>query len=179
MNPTRVMYKRENGGIEYMSIVVVWVGSLCGFISLTWLILRQLEQMRERLTVTSSRSLMGGIDVRVQYRPDRTRVGLSARVELVEPKSGVRLLAGVRQERGDRYGAYVVDEPDAAISGPSIEIPLRRLRPDPIGVFAAVFYVEADGGEAPRTAAVKIDVWTDAGPTRLVSRVVEVQAINW
>src|SRR5580693_3454359 len=122
MKPTRVMYRRATVGVEYMFIVVVAAGSLCGFISLAWLIVRQVEQSRERLTVTSARSLTGGIDVRVQYRPDRTRVGLSARVQLLEPASGARLLAGVRQERGDRYGAYAIDEPDTAVFGPAIEV---------------------------------------------------------
>jgi hypothetical protein len=179
MNSTRVRYRCAAVGVEYMFIVVVAAGSLCGFISLAWLILRQVEETRERLTITSARSQTGGVDVRVQYRPDRTRVGLSARVELIEPTSGAKLLAGVRQERGDRYGAYAIDEPDTAVSGSRIEVPLRHLRPDPTGVFAAIFYVEAEGGEPPRSAKVKIEIWTEAGPTRLISRAAEVHAIHW
>lgn len=179
MKAIRVRYKRAPVGAEYMFIVVVAVGSLCGFISLAWLILGRLERNRERLTITSTRSLTGGVDVLAQYRPDRTRVGLSMRAEMIEPATGARLLSGVRQERGDRYGAYVVDEPDTAVAGRTIEVPLKHLRPDPHGVFAAVFYVEAEGGEPARSAKVRVEVWTEAGPTRLMSRVAEVRAIHW
>ena len=161
-----------------MFSVVFLLGSLCGFTSLTWLILQYRDQDRNRLVVTSTRSLTGGIDVLIQYRPPRTRVGLSARVTLIEPASA-HLLGGVRQERGDRYGAYAVDEPDTAVKGSSIETPLKRLRPDPLGVFAGVVYVSADDGEQPSTARIRLEIWTEAGPTRLAARDVEVRAIHW
>ena len=161
-----------------MTSVVFLLGSLCGFASLTWLILQYRDQDRNRLVVTSTRSLTGGIDVLIQYRPPRTRVGLSARVTLIEPKSA-HLLGGVRQERGDRYGAYAVDEPDAAVKGSAIETPLRRLRPDPVGVFAGVIYVSADQDNQPSSAKLRLEIWTEAGPTRLAARDVEVRAIHW
>jgi hypothetical protein len=161
-----------------MFSVVFLLGSLCGFTSLTWLVLQYRGQNRNRLVVTSTRSLTGGIDVLIQYRPPRTRVGLSARVTLIEP-ANAHLLGGVRQERGDRYGAYAVDEPDAAIKGASIETPLRRLRPDPLGVFAGVIYVSADQGDQPGAARIRVEIWTEVGPTQLAARDVEVRAIHW
>jgi hypothetical protein len=161
-----------------MLSVVFLLGSLCGFTSLIWLVIQQGYQDRGRLVVTSTRSLTGGIDVLVQYRPRRTRVGLSARVSLLEPGTA-HLLGGVRQERGDRYGAYSVNEPDVAVKGVSIETPLKHLRPDPLGVFAGVVYVSADEGDQPRTARLRLEIWTQAGPMRLAAREVEVRAIHW
>jgi hypothetical protein len=161
-----------------MLSVVFLLGSLCGFTSLIWLVIQQGYQDRGRLVVTSTRSLTGGIDVLVQYRPRRTRVGLSARVSLLEPGTA-HLLGGVRQERGDRYGAYSVNEPDIAVKGVSIETPLKHLRPDPLGVFAGVVYVSADAGDQPSTAKLKLEIWTQAGPMRLATRDVEVRAIHW
>ncbi len=161
-----------------MSSVVFLLGSLCGFISLTWLILQYRDLDRSRLSVTSTRSLTGGIDVLIQYRPRRTRLGLSARVRLIEPASA-HLVGGVRQERGDRYGAYAIDEPDAAVKGVAVETPLKRLRPDPLGVFAGVVYVNADQGDQPGAAKLRLEIWTEAGPTRLAARDVEVRAIHW
>jgi hypothetical protein len=158
--------------------VVFFFGSLCGFASLTWLLLQYRDKARNRLAVTSTRSLTGGIDVLIQYRPRRTRVGLSARVALTEPTSA-HLVGGVRQERGDRYGAYAIDEPDNAVKGQAIETPLRRLRPDPDGVFAGVIYVNADQGDQPSSAKLRLEIWTEAGPTRLAAREVEVRAIHW
>ena len=161
-----------------MISVVFFLGSLCGFAALTWLILQYLEQDRGRLAVTSTRSLTGGVDALIQYRPRRTRVGLSAKVTLIEPTTA-HLLCGVRQERGDRYGAYVIDEPDQTRKGRTIETPLKHLRPDPSGVFAGVIYVNADEGDQPSRAKVRLEIWTEAGPTRLATRDVEVQAIHW
>jgi hypothetical protein len=158
--------------------VVFILGSLSGFASLTWLILQYANQDRNRLSVASTRSLTGGIDVLIQYRPQRTRVGLSARVTLIEPATA-HLLGGVRQERGDRYGAYAVDEPDDAVRGASIETPLKHLRPDPLGVFAGVVYVNADQGDQPSMARLRLEIWTEAGPTRIAARDVEVRAIHW
>jgi hypothetical protein len=158
--------------------VVFLLGSLCGFASLTWLVLQYWTQDRNQLSVTSTRSLTGGIDVLIQYRPHRTRPALSARVTLIEPTTA-HLVGGVRQERGDRYGAYAIDEPDIAVSGQTIETPLRRLRPDPLGVFAGVVYVNAEQGDQPSTARLKLEVWTQAGPTRIAAREVEVRAIHW
>lgn len=161
-----------------MLAVVFLLGSLCGFTSLTWLIVQQRQQDRNRLIATSTRSLTGGIDVLIQYRPRRTRVGLSAKVSLLEPGTA-HLVGGVRQERGDRYGAYSVNEPDDAIRGVSIETPLKHMRPDPLGVFAGVVYVSADEGDQPNAARLKLEIWTEAGPMRLAAREVEVRAIHW
>jgi hypothetical protein len=161
-----------------MLAVVFFLGSLCGFASLTWLLLQYRDKDRNRFAVTSTRSLTGGIDVLIQYRPRRTRVGLSARVALIEPQTA-HLLGGVRHERGDRYGAYAVDEPGGAVKGQAIETPLKHLRPDPDGVFAGVIYVNADQGDQPSTAKLKLEIWTEAGPARLATREVEVRAIHW
>ena len=158
--------------------VVFLLGSICGYMSLIWLVLQYANQDRNRLAVTSTRSLTGGIDVLIQYRPQRTRLGLSARVTLIEPITA-HLVGGVRQERGDRNGAYAIDEPDIAVKGQTIETPLRRLRPDPLGVFAGVIYVNADQGDQPSTARLKLEIWTEAGPTRIAAREVEVRAIHW
>jgi hypothetical protein len=161
-----------------MLSVVFLLGSLCGFASLTWLMLQYRHQVLNRLAVISTRSLTGGIDVLIQYRPRLTRLGLTARVKLLEP-AAAHLLGGVRQERGDRYGAYAVDEPTLAIKGRAIETPLRHLRPDPLGVFAGVVYVNGDDGDQPSTARIRLEIWTAAGPTRLTTRDVEVRAIHW
>lgn len=158
--------------------VVFLLGSLCGFASLTWLVLQYAAQDRSRFSVTSTRSLTGGIDVLIQYRPRRTRVGLSARVTLIEPVTA-HLVGGVRQERGDRYGAYAVEEADIAVRGVTIETPLKHLRPDPLGVFAGVVYVNADQGDQPSTARLRLEIWTEAGPTRIAARDIEVRAIHW
>jgi len=161
-----------------MFSVVVLFGSLCGFIALVWRAADLWVDERGRLSVISTRSLTGGIDALVQYRPRRTRVGLSAKVSLLGPSSA-HLVGGVRQERGDRYGAYAVSEPDEMVKGQSIETPLRHLRPDPRGVFAGVVYVGADAGEQPRSARIHLEIWTAAGPTRLAARDIEVNAIHW
>jgi hypothetical protein len=145
---------------------------------MTWRVLDLWEGDRARLSVVSTRSLTGGVDALIQYRPSRTRVGLSVKVTLIEP-AGAHLIGGVRHERGDRYGAYSVDEPDQSVKGLSIETPLRHLRPDPHGVFGGVIYVGADEGEQPSAAKVRLEIWTAAGPTRLAVRDVEVSAIHW
>jgi hypothetical protein len=105
-------------------------------------------------------------------------VGLRARVKLIEPKEA-SLLTGVRQERGDRYGAYAIAEPDAQSSGEAIDVPLRHLRPDPRGVVCGVFYVTGSANAPPSTAKVKLEVWTDAGPTLLEQREARLQIIQW
>jgi hypothetical protein len=161
-----------------MFSVVLILGSLCGYAALTWLILQYRQQDRNRLEVFSTRSLTGGIDALIQYRPQRTRVGLSAKVTLLEP-AGAHLMSGARHERGDRYGAYAIDEPDAEVKGRSVETPLRHLRPDPHGVYAGVVYVGADEGGQPTAARVRLEIWTAAGPTRLAARDIEVRAIHW
>jgi|SRR6185312_15488928 len=161
-----------------MLSVVVLLGSTCGYVALIWLLLRFRAEERTRLEVFSTRSLTGGVDALIQYRPRRTRVGLTAKIILLEPAEA-HLLAGVRQERGDRYGAYVVNEPDEAVKGRMIETPLRHMRPDPQGVFTGVVYVGADAGDQPKTARVRLEIWTAAGPTRLAARDVEVRAIHW
>ncbi len=161
-----------------MFSVVVLFGSLCGFVALVWRAADLWADERGRLSVISTRSLTGGVDALIQYRPRRTRVGLSAKVTLLEPSSA-HLIGGLRQERGDRYGAYAVAEPGELLKGASIETPLRHLRPDPQGVFAGVVYVGADVGEQPRSARIRLEIWTAAGPTRLASREIEVNAINW
>lgn len=161
-----------------MLSVVFFLGSLCGFASLIWLILQYRREAHNRLSVTSTRSLTGGVDALIQYRPRRTRVGLSAKVTLIEPATA-HLVTGVRQERGDRYGAYVVEEPDQTVKGRTIEAPLKHLRPDPHGVFAGVIYVGADDGDQPSVAKVRLEIWTAAGPTLLAARDVEVRAIHW
>jgi hypothetical protein len=161
-----------------MFSVVVLFGSLCGVAALIWRAADLWADERGRLSVLSTGSLTGGIDALIQYRPRRTRVGLSAKVTLLDP-SGAHLIGGLRQERGDRYGAYLVGEPDQRLKGGSVETPLRHLRPDPRGVFAGVVYVGADEGEQPRSARIRLEIWTAAGPTRLAARDVEVNAINW
>src|SRR5580693_9484700 len=99
-----------------MVSVVVLFGSLCGVAALVWRAADLWADERGRLSVLSTGSLTGGIDALIQYRPRRTRVGLSAKVTLIEPTTA-HLLCGVRQERGDRYGAYVIDEPDQTRKG--------------------------------------------------------------
>ena len=135
-------------------------------------------RIRQRLRVTSTRAPSGGLDVLIQYQPSRTRVGLRAKLTLIEPVEA-QLVSGVRQERGDRYGAYAAKMPDETISGPSIETSLKHLQPDPHGVFAGLFYVVGLEGSAVSTARVRTEIWTDVGPTRLASREVPVRAISW
>lgn len=154
------------------------LGALSGFLSLAWLLLQHRRTVQNRLTVTTARALTGGLDILVQYRPERARVGLRARIRLIEPDDAL-LLAGVRQERGDRYGAYVVSEPEKAVTGRSIEVPLRHLRPDPAGVVCGVFYVTGSPAAPPSSAKVSLEIWTDAGPTRLVRREARLNVINW
>jgi hypothetical protein len=166
------------GVVASMFSVVVLLGSLCGYLAFIWRIADLWADDRARLSVISTRSLTGGVDTLIQYRPRRTRVGLSAKVTLIEP-AGAHLTGGVRQERGDRYGAYAIDEPDRTVKGVSIETPLHHLRPDPQGVFAGVVYVGADGDEQPSAATVRLEIWTAAGPTRLATRDVRVSAIPW
>jgi len=154
------------------------LGALCGVASLAWLIIQQAQAARGRLTLSTARALTGGLDVLIQYRPDRARVGLRARVLLIEPKAA-SLLTGVRQERGDRYGAYAVAEPDRESRGETVEVPLRHLRPDPKGVVCGVFYVTGSANAPPTSAKVKLEIWTDAGPTRLERRDAKLQIIEW
>jgi hypothetical protein len=158
--------------------VVFALGALSGFASLIWLVAQHRRAVRERLTVSCARALAGGLDVLVQYRPSRARVGLRARVRLIEPEDAA-LLAGVRLERGDRYGAYTVAEPDPFVRGATIALPLRHLRPDPNGVVCGVFYVTSTARRQPTSAKVALEIWTDAGPTRLARRVVRLQVISW
>ena len=157
---------------------VFLLGSFCGVAALIWRVVDQWRLERGRLSITSTRSLTGGVEALIQYRPRGTRVGLSAKAALLEP-ARAHLVGGRRLERGDRYGAYTVNEPDGAAKGSRIEAPLRRLRPDPIGVYAGVIYVDAEQGEQPSAARVRLEIWTEAGPTRLAARTVEVRAIHW
>lgn len=154
------------------------LGALSGIASLIWLLIQHQQSVRQRLTLTTARALTGGLDVLVQYRPTRARVGMRARVRLLEPK-GASLLAGVRQERGDRYGAYVVAEPQSPSSGQAVDFALRHLRPDPAGTVCGVFYVTGSDNAPPTSAKVKLEIWTDAGPTRLEQRDATLQVINW
>jgi hypothetical protein len=133
---------------------------------------------RGDLTLSTARALTGGLDVLIQYRPDRARVGLRARIKLIEPEAAI-LLTGIRQERGDRYGAYVIAEPDKASSGQVVDVALRHLRPDPKGVVCGVFYVTGSANALPTVAKVKLEIWTDAGPTRLEQREATLQIIEW
>ena len=153
-------------------------GALSGFISLAWLLLQSRATAKRRLTLSTARALTGGLDVLVQYRPERARVGLRARVRLIEPEDA-SLLVGVRQERGDRYGAYVISEPDKTVSGRQVDVPLRHLRPDPQGVVCGVFYVTGSDNAPPSSARVKLEIWTDAGPTRLAQHKATLNVINW
>ena len=154
------------------------LGALCGVASLAWLLARGVQSTRDRLTLSTARALTGGLDVLIQYRPGRARVGLRARVWLLEPV-GASLLTGVRQERGDRYGAYAIAEPDEASTGEVVDVPLRHLRPDPKGVVCGVFYVTGSADAPPTAARVKLEIWTDAGPTRLEHREARLQIIEW
>lgn len=154
------------------------LGALSGFVSLIWLLVQSRVATRRRLTLSTARALTGGLDVLVQYRPERARVGLRARVRLIEP-DGAALRAGVRQERGDRYGAYVVSEPEALVTGRQLDVPLRHLRPDPNGVVCGVFYVTGSDNAPPSSAKVRLEIWTDAGPTRLAHRDATLNVINW
>lgn len=154
------------------------LGALSGFVALIWLLIQHRQTVQHRLTLSTARALVGGLDVLVQYRPERARVGLKARISLIQPE-GALLQAGVRRERGDRYGAYVVSEPENEVTGASIEVPLRRLRPDPPGVVCGVFYVTGSANAPPTSAKVRLEIWTDAGPTRLARRDATLNVINW
>jgi len=154
------------------------LGALCGFGSLLWLLVLRHQEAGQQLTLSTARALAGGLDVLVQYRPGRARVGLRARVRLIEP-SDASLLAGVRRERGDRYGAYVVSEPEREVMGSAVDFALRHLRPDPPGVFCGVFYVTGSGNAPPTSAKIKLEIWTDAGPTRLAQRNATLRVINF
>lgn len=154
------------------------LGAASGFVSLAWLLVQWRAQARTRLTLSTARALTGGLDVLIQYQPERARVGLRAKVKLIEPVDAA-LLAGVRQERGDRYGAYVVAEPDQAVSGRQLDVPLRHLRPDPKGIVSGVFYVTGSDNAPPSSARVRLEIWTDAGPTRLAQRETTLNVINW
>jgi hypothetical protein len=139
-------------------------------ISLIWLVLNYRQDLQRRLRVVSARAAGGGLDVLVQYRPARTRVGLKATLTLLEPATG-ELVGGDRQERADRYGVYAAKMTDETVRGRNIEIALKNLQPDPPGQFAGLFTV------ADANARVRIEIWA-AGPTRLESREVSVRALN-
>ena len=151
------------------------LGSCCGVISLIWLIANFRQQSQRRLRIASTRAAGGGLDVLVQYRPARTRVGLKARLTLLEPAGG-ELISGDRQERADRYGVYAAKLMDETVRGGAIEIALKNLQPDPPGQFAGLFSVVA-GAASLAEARVRVEIWA-AGPTRLESREVTVRAIN-
>jgi len=144
-------------------------------ISLIWLFLNFRQDSHRRLRIASTRSGGGGLDVLVQYRPARTRVGLKATLTLLEPAGG-ELVAGDRQERADRYGVYAAKIVDEAMRGTTIEVALKNLQPDPPGQFAGLFSVVADNA-AVTSARLRVEIWA-AGPTRLESREVTVRAIN-
>jgi hypothetical protein len=154
------------------------LGAFCGIASLAWLIAQQLRMTRANLRLSTARALTGGLDVLIQYRPDRARVGLRARITLIEPEAAT-LLTGIRQERGDRYGAYAIAEPDEASSGQVVDVPLRHLRPDPKGVVCGVFYVTGGADAPPTTAKIRLEIWTAAGPTRLEQIEATLQIIEW
>ena len=151
------------------------LGSCCGLISLIWLIANFRQQSQRRLRIASTRAASGGLDVLVQYRPARTRVGLKARLTLLEPAHG-ELISGDRQERADRYGVYAAKLMDETVRGGTIETALKNLQPDPPGQFAGLFSVVA-GAASLGEARVRVEIWA-AGPTRLESREVTVRAIN-
>ena len=144
-------------------------------ISLIWLIVNFRQQSQRRLRIGSTRGASGGLDVLVQYRPARTRVGLKAKLTLLEPAGG-ELISGDRQERADRYGVYAAKLMDETTRGASIEVALKNLQPDPPGQFAGLFSVVA-GTASLAAARVRIEIWA-AGPTKLESREVTVRAIN-
>jgi len=144
-------------------------------ISLIWLIVNFRQQSQRRLRIGSTRGASGGLDVLVQYRPARTRVGLKAKLTLLEPAGG-ELISGDRQERADRYGVYAAKLMDETTRGASIEVALKNLQPDPPGQFAGLFSVVA-GAASLAAARVRIEIWA-AGPTKLESREVTVRAIN-
>jgi hypothetical protein len=150
--------------------VIFTLGSCCGVISLIWLILNYRRDAQRRLRVVSTRGAAGGVDVLVQYRPARTRVGLKAVITLIEPATG-DLVGGDRQERADRYGVYAAKMTDESVRGRSIEVALKNLQPDPPGQFAGLFSA-SDAG-----ARLRIEIWA-AGPTKLESREVSVRAMN-
>ena len=144
-------------------------------ISLIWLIVNFRQQSQRRLRIGSTRGASGGLDVLVQYRPARTRVGLKAKMTLLEPAGG-ELISGDRQERADRYGVYAAKLMDETTRGASIEVALKNLQPDTPGQFAGLFSVVA-GAATIAAARVRVEIWA-AGPTRLESREVTVRAIN-
>ena len=144
-------------------------------ISLIWLILNLRQQSQRRFRVASTRGAGGGLDVLVQYRPARTRVGLKAKLTLIEPAGG-ELISGDRQERADRYGVYAAKIMDETVRGASIEIALKNLQPDPPGQFAGLFSVIAGDAVLP-SARVRVELWA-AGPTRLERREITARAIN-
>jgi hypothetical protein len=144
-------------------------------ISLIWLVVNFRQQSQRRLRIASTRGASGGLDVLVQYRPARTRVGLKAKLTLLEPAGG-ELISGDRQERADRYGVYAAKLVDETKRGASIEIALKNLQPDPPGQFAGLFSVAA-GAANLTEARVCVEIWA-AGPTKLESREVTVRAIN-
>jgi hypothetical protein len=154
------------------------LGALSGLASLVWLWLLRQQAADQQLTLSTARAIAGGLDVLVQYKPGRARVGLRARVQLIEP-ADASLLTGVRRERGDRYGAYVVSEPNQEVRGPTVDFALRHLRPDPPGVVCGVFYVTGSDNAPPTSARVKLEIWTDAGPTRLAHRDTTLRVINF
>ncbi len=150
--------------------VIFALGSCCGVISLIWLVLNYRRDTQRRLRVVSTRGASGGVDVLVQYRPSRTRVGLKAAITLIEP-AAAELIGGDRQERADRYGVYAAKMTDETVRGSSIEIALKNLQPDPPGQFAGLFSV------SDASSRVKIEIWA-AGPARLETREVSLRSIN-
>jgi hypothetical protein len=150
--------------------VIFALGSCCGVISLIWLMLNYRRDTQRRLRVVSTRGGDGGVDVLVQYRPSRTRVGLKAVISLIDPATA-ELVGGDRQERADRYGVYAAKMTNETVRGRGIEIALKNLQPDPPGQFAGLFSV------SDASARLKIEIWA-AGPTKLESREISVRTIN-
>lgn len=151
------------------------LGSCCGIISLIWLVVNFRREQGRRLRIVSSRAASGGLEVLVQYRPARTRVGLKAKITLLGP-TGAELIGGDRQERADRYGVYAAKLTDETVRGAGIEVALKHLQPDPPGQFAGLFSISA-GAQPVTSAQVRVEIWA-AGPTRLESREATVRAIN-
>ncbi len=69
-------------------------------------------------------------------------------------------------------------EPDKDILRSPRDVPLRHLRPDPKGVVCGVFYVTGSANAPPTLAKVKLEIWTDAGPTRLRQTEATLQIIE-
>jgi hypothetical protein len=42
-----------------------------------------------------------------------------------------------------------------------------------------VFYVTGSDNAPPTSAKVRLEIWTDAGPTRLAARETTLHVINW